>query len=80
MRWSERAGLWGWPATSAVRVRPGWSKPLKRISSARRRGVIVPAEIAEFEELEGDLVQGFEVVNGAIAVPNIPGLGVSLNV
>jgi hypothetical protein len=25
-------------------------------------------------------VQGFEVVTGAIAVPNIPGLGVSLNV
>jgi L-alanine-DL-glutamate epimerase-like enolase superfamily enzyme len=43
-------------------------------------GIIVPAEIAEFEELEGDLVRGFEVVNGAIAVPNIPGLGVSLNV
>jgi L-alanine-DL-glutamate epimerase-like enolase superfamily enzyme len=41
-------------------------------------GIIVPAEIAEFEELEGDLVQGFEVVNGAIAVPTGPGLGVSL--
>ena len=41
-------------------------------------GIIVPAEIAEFEELEGDRVQGFEVVNGAIAVPTGPGLGVSL--
>ena len=40
--------------------------------------IIVPAEIAEFEELEGDLVAGFEVANGAIAVPKGPGLGVSL--
>jgi L-alanine-DL-glutamate epimerase-like enolase superfamily enzyme len=41
-------------------------------------GIIVPAEIAEFEELEGDLVEGLEVVNGAIAVPTGPGLGVRL--
>ncbi len=43
-------------------------------------GIIVPAEIAEFEELEGDLVEGFEVVNGALAVPKGPGLGVSLTI
>jgi L-alanine-DL-glutamate epimerase-like enolase superfamily enzyme len=41
-------------------------------------GIIVPAEIAEFEELEDDLVEGFEVVDGAIRVPDGPGLGVGL--
>ena len=41
-------------------------------------GIMVPSEIAEFEELDGDLVDGFEVVNGAIRVPAGPGLGVSL--
>jgi len=41
-------------------------------------GIILPSEIAEFEELDGDLVDGFEVVNGAIRVPDGPGLGVSL--
>ena len=40
--------------------------------------ILVPAEIAEFEELEGDLVQGFEVDRGTIRVPVGPGLGVSL--
>jgi len=43
-------------------------------------GIIVPSEIAEFEELDGDLVQGFEVVRGAIRVPDGPGLGVSLTI
>ena len=43
-------------------------------------GIIMPAEIAEFEELEGDLVDGFEVVDGAIRVPDGPGLGVALTV
>ncbi len=43
-------------------------------------GIIVPSEIAEFEELDGDLVDGFEVVEGAIRVPDGPGLGVTLNV
>lgn len=41
-------------------------------------GILVPAEIAEFEELEGDLVEGCEVIDGAIAVPQGPGLGVNL--
>jgi L-alanine-DL-glutamate epimerase-like enolase superfamily enzyme len=40
--------------------------------------VIVPCEIAEFEELDGDLVAGLEVVDGAVRVPSGPGLGVSL--
>ena len=43
-------------------------------------GIIVPAEIAEFEELEGDRVDGFEVAGGAIRVPDGPGLGVCLTV
>lgn len=43
-------------------------------------GIIVPSEIAEFEELDGDLVGGFEVVDGAIPVPDGPGLGVRLTV
>ena len=38
----------------------------------------VPSEIAEFEELDGDLVPGFDVVDGAIRVPDGPGLGVGL--
>ena len=42
--------------------------------------VLVPSEIAEFEELDGDLVKGFEVVNGVIQVPQGPGLGVSLDI
>lgn len=43
-------------------------------------GIIVPAEVAEFEELEGDLVEGIEVANGAIRVPDGPGLGVTLSI
>jgi L-Ala-D/L-Glu epimerase len=42
--------------------------------------VLVPSEIAEFEELDGDLVRGFEVVDGVIQVPQGPGLGVSLEI
>jgi L-alanine-DL-glutamate epimerase-like enolase superfamily enzyme len=41
-------------------------------------GIIVPSEIAEFEELEDDLVEGFEVVGGVLRVPDGPGLGVAL--
>ena len=41
---------------------------------------MVPAEIAEFEELDGDLVVGFEVMDGAIRVLDGPGLGVSLRI
>jgi muconate cycloisomerase len=41
-------------------------------------GIIVPAEVAEFAELDGDLVEGLDVVNGAIRVPDGPGLGVHL--
>ena len=40
--------------------------------------ILLPSEIAEFEELDGDLAQGFEVDRGAIRVPEGPGLGVSL--
>jgi L-Ala-D/L-Glu epimerase len=43
-------------------------------------GIIVPAEIAEFEELEGDPIEGLDVVDGAIAVPQGPGLGVRLTI
>jgi L-alanine-DL-glutamate epimerase-like enolase superfamily enzyme len=39
-------------------------------------GVLVPAEIAEFEELDGDRVFGLDVVDGSIAVPTGAGLGV----
>jgi L-alanine-DL-glutamate epimerase-like enolase superfamily enzyme len=42
--------------------------------------VLVPSEIAEFEELDGDLAKGFEVVDGVIKVPQGPGLGVSLDI
>ena len=40
--------------------------------------IIVSSEIAEFEELDGDLVEGFEVADGAVRVPTGAGLGVSL--
>jgi len=40
--------------------------------------IIVPSEIAEFEELEGDLIEGLDVSAGAICVPDGPGLGVRL--
>jgi L-Ala-D/L-Glu epimerase / N-acetyl-D-glutamate racemase len=43
-------------------------------------GIIVPSEIAEFEELDGDLIDGFEVADGVIHVPDGPGLGVTLKV
>jgi L-Ala-D/L-Glu epimerase len=42
--------------------------------------ILLPSEIAEFEELDGDLVKGFEVVDGVIQVPQGPGLGVSLDI
>jgi len=42
--------------------------------------VIMPSEIAEFEELDGDLVEGLEVIEGAIRVPAGWGLGVNLTV
>jgi L-alanine-DL-glutamate epimerase-like enolase superfamily enzyme len=42
--------------------------------------ILVPAEVAEFEELDDDLVQGLDVVNGAIRVPDGPGLGVVLKI
>src|SRR5258705_5239489 len=41
-------------------------------------GIIVPSEIAEFAEFDGDLVEGFEVADGAVRVPPGAGLGVSL--
>jgi len=43
-------------------------------------GIMLPSEIAEFEELDGDLAEGLEVKNGAIEVPDAPGLGLTLAV
>jgi len=43
-------------------------------------GVVMPCEIGEFEALEGDLVEGLEVVDGTVRVPSGPGLGVRLTV
>jgi hypothetical protein len=34
--------------------------------------VIAPSETAEFEELGGDLVEGLEVIEGAIRLPADP--------
>jgi L-alanine-DL-glutamate epimerase-like enolase superfamily enzyme len=42
--------------------------------------VIAPSEVGEFEALEGDLVEGLEVIDGNVRVPTGPGLGVSLRV
>jgi L-alanine-DL-glutamate epimerase-like enolase superfamily enzyme len=41
---------------------------------------VMPAEIAEFSALEGDLIEGLEVIDGAVRVPTGPGLGVTLTV
>ena len=40
--------------------------------------VVMPAEVAEFTALDGDLVEGLEVIDGAVCVPTGPGLGVRL--
>jgi L-alanine-DL-glutamate epimerase-like enolase superfamily enzyme len=40
--------------------------------------VVPPAEVAEFTALEGDLIEGLEVVDGAVRVPTGPGIGVRL--
>jgi L-alanine-DL-glutamate epimerase-like enolase superfamily enzyme len=40
--------------------------------------VVTPSEIAEFSALDGDLIEGLEVVDGAVRVPTGPGLGVRL--
>jgi L-alanine-DL-glutamate epimerase-like enolase superfamily enzyme len=42
--------------------------------------VVTPSEIAEFSALDGDMVEGLEVVDGAVQVPSGPGLGVRLTV
>jgi L-alanine-DL-glutamate epimerase-like enolase superfamily enzyme len=42
--------------------------------------VVTPAEIGEFDALDGDLVTGLEVVDGNVRVPTGPGLGVTLTV
>jgi L-alanine-DL-glutamate epimerase-like enolase superfamily enzyme len=42
--------------------------------------ILLPSEIAEFEELEGDLAKGFEVDSGVIRVPDGPGLGLTLDI
>jgi L-Ala-D/L-Glu epimerase len=42
--------------------------------------VVTPCEIAEFSALDGDMVEGLEVVDGAVQVPSGPGLGVRLTV
>ncbi|MET0503190.1 MAG: mandelate racemase/muconate lactonizing enzyme family protein [Candidatus Binatia bacterium] len=42
--------------------------------------VVAPAEIGEFDALDGDLVEGLEVVDGNVRVPTGPGLGVTLTV
>ena len=43
-------------------------------------GVVMPCEIGEFSALDGDLVEGLEVVDGNVRVPSGPGLGVRLTV
>ncbi len=42
--------------------------------------VTLPSEVAEFTALDGDLIDGLEVVDGAVRVPTGPGLGVRLTV
>jgi L-alanine-DL-glutamate epimerase-like enolase superfamily enzyme len=42
--------------------------------------VTMPSEVAEFTALDGDLIEGLEVVDGSVRVPTGPGLGVRLTV
>ncbi len=42
--------------------------------------IVTPCEIGEFEELDGDPVEGLEVIDGAVRVPTGPGLGVQLKI
>jgi L-alanine-DL-glutamate epimerase-like enolase superfamily enzyme len=42
--------------------------------------ITMPSEVAEFTALDGDLIEGLEVVDGAVRVPTGPGLGVCLTV
>jgi L-Ala-D/L-Glu epimerase len=42
--------------------------------------VTTPSEVAEFTALDGDLIEGLEIVDGAVRVPSGPGLGVRLTV
>ncbi|HXV80401.1 MAG TPA: enolase C-terminal domain-like protein [Candidatus Binatia bacterium] len=41
---------------------------------------VTPCEVGEFEALQGDWVEGLQVVDGCLRVPTAPGLGVSLTV
>jgi L-alanine-DL-glutamate epimerase-like enolase superfamily enzyme len=40
--------------------------------------VVTPSEVGEFAALDGDLVEGLELVDGNVRVPTGPGLGVNL--
>ena len=42
--------------------------------------VTLPSEVAEFTALDGDLIEGLEVIDGAVRVPSGPGLGVRLTI
>jgi L-alanine-DL-glutamate epimerase-like enolase superfamily enzyme len=42
--------------------------------------VVMPCEVGEFEALEGDWVEGLEVIDGNLRVPTGPGLGVNWTV
>jgi muconate cycloisomerase len=42
--------------------------------------VTLPCEVAEFTALDGDLIEGLEVIDGMVHVPTGPGLGVRLSV
>jgi L-alanine-DL-glutamate epimerase-like enolase superfamily enzyme len=47
---------------------------------AATTSVVTPSEIGEFDALDGDWVDGLEVVEGNVRVPTGPGLGVNLTV
>jgi len=42
--------------------------------------VATPSEVGEFQALDGDLVEGLEMIEGNLLVPEGPGLGVNLTV
>jgi L-alanine-DL-glutamate epimerase-like enolase superfamily enzyme len=42
--------------------------------------VVSPSEVAEFTALDGDLIEGLDVIDGAVKVPMEPGLGVHFKV
>jgi muconate cycloisomerase len=71
-------------AAAGLRCHVGGTATSRLIDAAQAHfvsataNVVAPCELAEFSALDGDLIEGLEVIDGAVRVPNGPGLGVRL--